>query len=303
MLPTGVIAPERQTLRFTCRPKLYGIPTAAKPFDGEVAGIRIREVFQPRLHSGLPPDIGDYVITVEKTVGSSDELLIVARELRRFISDLDKCWAYACGEPLEPVVLQLSFDTKFSGWDSNESEIQDYLLANCNQTFAVIKMGPHQHWISMPYFPLPQALHARAAYESANPPTRALVDMHYSALKSRGGEGQLFSFAKGLELLRKVLPGRTDEAKQRHLPKEIIPDLKHSLHWLMGIANNRYNVRHVVAKGEAVNLKPQMTGQEIVDFRHDADLILRAAVCQDFGLICPRIASGVKAHQRPLNGN
>jgi len=245
-----------------------------------------------RQHRGLPADIGDYSLTIEKTVGSSDELLTVGRELRSFISDLDKCWPYACGEPLEPVVLQLSFDMKIPGWDSNEDDIKDYLLANCNQTIAVIQMGPHQHWLSMPYFPLWQALRAHAAYEAAEPAIKALVDMHYGALKSKGGEGQLFSFARGLELVRKVLPGRGDDAKQQNLPKDILPHLKHSLHWLMDIANNRYNIRHVVTKNQDVELKPRMTGQEVVDFRHDADLILRAVVCQSFGLACPRIESG-----------
>ncbi len=113
---------------------------------------------------------------------------------------------------------------------------------------AIAKLGPHDHWLALPYLPLATAMHAREAYKRAEDMVKALVDIHYGALKLRRSEGKLFALANALELVRAVLPGRSDSAKQQSLRPEVTANLRQSLHWLFNIANNRFNVRHVLTK-------------------------------------------------------
>ena len=57
----------------------------------------------------------------------------------------------------------------------------------------------------------------------------------------------------------------------------------------MDIANNRYNVRHVLKKSRVPALNPAITDQESDDFEHDADLLIRSFICSEFKMDCPII--------------
>ena len=288
LLPPDVIAPEKQVLRYVSATKLYAISPESVPVDCEFEGLRLREVHAPKPQTDLPAHIGEYTLNIEATIGSAAEFHQVSQKIGELARDLDKFWVYGCGEPLSPVVTTLSFDVTPKGWHSNLDEVKKYLLDNCRQPFAVIQMN-HRHWIAMPYYPLLPALRARDAYQKADPPTKALADLHYAALKATGGEGRLFSFAKALELARDVLPGKNDNAKERELGLSN-GTLKQSFHWLFDVGNNRYNTRHVVRKGfRSTTLNVRMTGQEIMDYEHDADWILRSLVCQRLKVPTPQL--------------
>jgi hypothetical protein len=286
MLPPGVIAPEPQTLRYTSTTKLYGISGSDEPAEVEHDGFDLQELLKRIPISGVPPGIAEYSITVEKNIRSSDELVTASQQMSAFVRDLDKFWVYAAGEPLNPVVRRLSMEHSIAGWSHNEGEIRDYLVRNCRQVFAVVDSPGLRHWICMPWFPLVPALQARAAYHAALAAVQALVDLHYAALKSTQFEGRLFGLAKALELAREILPGKTDDARQGVFDIHVKDNLRHSLHWLMDMANNRYHTRHAVQKGSTVQLKPKMTGGEISDFEHDADLIVRATICRGLSIPC-----------------
>jgi hypothetical protein len=299
MLPPDVVAPEKQTLRYTTHPKLYAIPPEQKPAEGDFEGIYLSERHVPRPQPNLPQYMGEYTISIQATVGTSGELNEASQKIGALAQELDKFWVYGCGEPLSPIVTQLSFDITPRGWESNIAEIKAYLLGHCKQPFAVIQMN-HQHWISMPYDPLRPALIARDKYQKANPEIKALADLHYAALRLSLGEGRLFSFAKALELARKILPGSNDVSKEKSIG---LPNgsLKKSLHWLFDVGNNRFNTRHVVRKDSAAPaLQPQMTGQEIMDYHQDADFILRSIVCQNLQVPTPNLQPATQQNQTTL---
>lgn len=296
LLPPNVVAPEKQTLRYTSAPKLYAIPPESQAADGEFEGLLLREHHVPKPQKNLPPHIGEYTITIEATIGSSAEFHDFSQKIGALAQDLDKFWVYGCGEPLSPLVTTLSFDVTPKGWHSNVDKVKEYLLQNCHQMFVVAQLG-HCHWIQMPFYPLLPSLRARDAYQKADPPTKALADLHYAALKSRGGEGQLFSFAKALELAREVLDGKNDHAKEKALGLSV-GTLKRSFHWLFDVGNNRYNTRHVVRKGfRPAMLHARMTGQEIMDYKHDADWILRRLVCQRLRIPTPQLRTRPETHE------
>ena len=145
------------------------------------------------------------------------------------------------------------------------------------------------HWVAMPYYPLLPALRARDAYQRAHPTIKALTDLHYAALKSPSGEGQLFSYAKALELAREILSGKDDKTKEKSLGLST-GTLRQSFHWLFDVGNNRYNTRHIVRKGfRPTELHVRMTGQEIMDYKHDADWVLRSLVCQRLKVLTPQL--------------
>jgi len=284
ILPPGVVAPQPQILRYSSTTKLYGITDGGEPSSGEFEGFVVRERLGVTSISGLPPEVREYNLSIERTIKSSDELLTASAEVRGFLSDLDKFWIYAAGEPLNPIVKRVSLERGIAGWNHNELQVRDYLVRNCKQMLAVAD-SHDQHWVIMPQFPLAPALRARAAYQSATPISQALVDLHYGALKSSYREGRLFGLAKALELARQILPGKDGTVKQQALKPLIGNNLRHSLDWLKEMANDRYHTRHAVQKGATVRLKSKMTGEEICDFEHDADLILRATVFRELKLV------------------
>lgn len=290
MLPPELVAPERQMVRFISATKLYAIPPECQAAVGDFEGLHLCERHVPKPAKDLPPNIGDYTVTIEASIGTAAEFSAATQRIGALAQGLDKFWVYGCGEPFSPVVTTLSFDVTPKGWQSNAPQVKDYLLANCRQPFAIVQMS-HRHWIGMPYFPLLPALRARDAYGKATPPIQALADLHYAALKSPGGEGRYFSFAKALELAREILPGNNDKAKEKSLGLAS-GSLKRSFHWLFDMSNNRYNTRHIVRKGAAsLALHVRMTGAELMDFQCDADLVLRSLVCQQLQLPTPQLRS------------
>lgn len=288
LLPPDVVAPEKQTLRYTSHAKLYAIGPEQTPLEGDLDGLYSRECHIPKPQQGLPQHIGEYTVTIEANIGSSKELNEASQRINVMAKELDKFWVYSCGEPLSPVLIQLSFDVTPKGWLSNTEDLKNYLLTNCRSVIAVVRANP-RHWMVMPYYPLLPALRAREKYQTADPLTKALADLHYVALSSPLGEGRLFSFARALELARRILTGKDDATKEASLR---LPggSLKRSLHWLFDVANNRYNTRHVVNRRSAAPaLHAPMSGQELIDYQHDADLILRTLVCQRLQIQTPNV--------------
>jgi hypothetical protein len=118
-----------------------------------------------------------------------------------------------------------------------------------------------------------------------DPVSRTLLELHYQALTARSATAGLFLLAKCLELVRELLPGRTDHARESSLPAQIRNGLKRSFHWLFDVGNNRLDVRHVVkSRAPLLQLHQRMTGQEYIDFRDDADAIVRTVISQRLGL-------------------
>lgn len=166
MLPKGISTDEKLTLRYTCLPKLYAIPPEAEPAVAidEKNNVRTFESHRPIVRKEGPPHIGEYVITIEASISSSDAVFEAASNLSRFAQDLDKFWIYACGEPLSPVVHTITLDTTPCGWQSNMESVKEQLARASKQTVAIVKLGPYQHLLTMSCYPLRFVLNAWHAY-------------------------------------------------------------------------------------------------------------------------------------------
>jgi hypothetical protein len=86
--------------------------------------------------------------------------------------------------------------------------------------------------------------------------------------------------AKGLELTRAMLPGRSPAAKERNLPDAARTGMRHPLNWLYEIANRRLEVRHVIRDPARLELHQRLTSDERRDYRDDCDLVLRAVISE-----------------------
>jgi len=83
-----------------------------------------------------------------------------------------------------------------------------------------------------------------------------------------------------MELVPALLPGINNQQKGNKLSDEIKSKLKTSLHHIMGLANTRYEIRHIVKDKQNCTLHERMNNSEINDYKHDADLLIRFVVCQ-----------------------
>ena len=87
-----------------------------------------------------------------------------------------------------------------------------------------------------------------------------------------------------MELVQAMLPGRTDDKKEKKLPAEIRSRLKKSLHHIMGLANTRYEIRHIVKDKQNCTLHERLNNSEISAYKHDADLFIRFVACQELAV-------------------
>lgn len=98
-------------------------------------------------------------------------------------------------------------------------------------------------------------------------PVKALVDLHYFA-HIVGDSYSIFIFlAKSLEIVRALIPGKTDVQKQKALPDDVRSRLKTSLHDIIGLANTRYEIRHIVKDKNIISLHQKMNNSERVHFK------------------------------------
>lgn len=134
-----------------------------------------------------------------------------------------------------------------------------------------------------------KALTARKSYLTASETLKALVDLHYFAHKVGDSYSSFFFLSKALELVRALIPGKTDDLKDKNLPEDVRSGLETSLHHIIGLANTRYEIRHIIKDKKNISLHEKMNNSEINSFKHDADLIIRSVVCtnMEIPLIIP----------------
>ena len=274
--------------------KVYEIQSECDPHHAIVEGLAISEHLQKNeKHEGISANHGDYNIIIETEVNSSSEIQSKHFEIKALINEIDRSWVYACGHPLNKKFFSymgpyVDFpDGNISGWKSNYRKAEKEVnKGRAHATFS-FEMLAHS---GFPYWPLKLALVAREKYLSASEPIKALVDLHYFALKVEDSYSSFFFLAKSLELVRALLPGESDTQREKELSDEVRSRLKTSLHKIIGLANTRYEIRHIVRNKNNVSLHEKMKSSEIKIFKHDADLIIRFVVCNNLNipLIIPK---------------
>ena len=231
----------------------------------------------------MPDGTVSYSIWIETEVSSPEEIWAKRSTAFELADDLNRVWTYVCGQPINAARFGLVACHAPAAWTTNAEEVEkDLQAAISGLTYKEISIQT-RHWTYFPELPLAKALDVRESYETASDFVRTLIELHYSALTSKRLEARLIFFAKALEIVRALLPGRKDQQKQKSLPVNITSELHESLHWLFGMANTRSDVRHIVQEVTGPTLHPRMSAQEFRSFEHDADLVIRTAVCMQLG--------------------
>ncbi|WP_289022162.1 hypothetical protein [Desulfobacter postgatei] len=280
-------------LTYESDPKVYEIQSEHDPCNEIVAGLEVSEHFQKSdTYKHISYNIGDYHVVIKTEVHSSSEIQSMHFEIQDLIRGIDQAWMYACGHPLNKKVLSymgpyVNFpDGNIPGWKSNYREAEKEVnKGRAHVTFGFKKIS-HS---TFSYWPLKSALITRESYLSASEPIKALIDLHYFAHKVDDSYSSFFFIAKSLEIVRALLPGKTDEQKEKEFPDEVRSRLKTSLHDIIGLANTRYEIRHIIKDKKNISLHKRMNKSEINSFKHDADLIIRYVACNNLqiSLIIP----------------
>jgi hypothetical protein len=221
-----------------------------------------------------------YVLRIEWEATTREEAALGHQAALHLADELDSVWAYVAGEPLFAVQLILEITEAPEGWTSNYRDVQRQLPSAQGISIESVSIT-NTHSMRLPHMPLRNALRARDAYSHADADTKALIDLHFNAMKHPGSQPGLFLMAKAMELAKAMLPGRTPEEKQTALPFETANYLRQSVRWLGMIANKRFEIRHVVERG---SLLPTLDQAEGRDFKHDAELVVRALISDKLGI-------------------
>jgi hypothetical protein len=271
-----------EVLRFESAIMQYGITSKEEPYSEQIGQLLVRELCSPPRESEWPASVQNYQVIIEATVSTRAEAWEAKSDAFELAEELDRAWIYVCGRPLHYAYTKLQFLDSPEGWRTNAREI-DVRLAQAEGGIYGTTSFEYRDWMQIPFLPLREVLRVREALRIALEPITALVDLHYSALKSLDSNGKLFFLAKGLELGSKLLPGEKNKQREQSLPENICSALSHSLDWLFNISNNRFDIRHVVKAPKGPQLHQRMTPEEYAAFTEDADLVIRAIVCQQIG--------------------
>lgn len=275
-----------QKLQFTSPELRLKVTGAGTPGSASYDGWTLREEWDPDRHKRGAEPYGEYRIIVERDVSSYDEVDERLVEGVHLVEDLERVWGYATGMALRSRGFSIGLG-EFKppkGWITNARAVKRVLQSQESGLIAESIGIRSTHWRTCEDFPLSPLVAALAAYRQADDLTRALVGFHFEGLMSGTDDGPEFLFAKGMEIVRKMLPGTDDLAKEAALHPDVRQSLTQSLHWLYEIANTRRNTRHPITKNPTLALHPAMTGREILDYLRNADSVIRGVVCERLGL-------------------
>ena len=273
-----------EILTYVSLPVHYGFEGDVHPFEYKNKTVRIYETLTPKKIPSTPALVGEYRIHLEVPVSSMDQYSQVTIEADELIEQIEKLWPYICGEPLRPILVQMSLDTTPDGWISNQKPVQREMNIRMTGGIYCEVEIVQAHWLILPYYPLEHVLIARQQYESFEDVYSSLVDLHYDSMTARSAGGRLFSSAKGLELVTRLIPGTNHRQRHEQLDPNVRGRLRRTINQLHDISNNRFNVRHVVSDSSGPILHPKASGKELADFTHDCDLLMRHQICKRLGI-------------------
>ncbi len=259
-----------RTIWFETRPRPFKVPSRGRCHREQAGSILVSE---RRRRS----ETGPYVIRFEGTAHTREDVDTLRSNAIKLADELDHIWAYVAGVPLFPTVTTLTIAKVPPGWKTNADQVKSRLPVTRGY-FARERLS-NRYLVTLPHLPLKLALGAVRALRAADEVTRFLVDLHVASLREGTPSSSMVFLAKALELVRALLPGRNDPAKERQLPPEAQKELRRSLHWLYGIANQRVEVRHVVQNRTRLQLHPKLAPGERHDFESEGDLVVRAVIC------------------------
>lgn len=291
------------TAYYRSEPRIYRVLNAPISEVQSIGCLTVREAFEPNANEHIRDGLGSYTVVMEAKITDKAKFSAFQREAFDLTQCLDRLWTYATGMPLSVhyqgrAIYAYEYLHPPRGWTSNLGEVNEQFKAKAGRSITVVN-SRNIMWQWLPALPLATVLKGRERYIAASDPVNSLIEHHYDAQTASGSHSRLFSLAKGLEIVRAMLPGRSDQEKESKLDSEVANSLKIGLHDLFNIANNRREVRHIVRDSRSRTLHPKMTSQESDAFHHDADVIIRAVVAEELGM---PIISKSNEEPPPLDG-
>jgi len=209
-------------------------------------------------------------------------------EATRMADELDLAWCYVCMRPMFAVRRKYLLTEAPSGWTGNTRAIESAIQREKDLPFvAAMQVATRPGSYELTSLPLASLLKIRDAYLRADSITQELIDLHIQVYKAERGD--LFFLAKALELAGRFF-GDTRLARNSGLQNAMVKagvtaHLTCNVEQLFDLANERYDVRHVVDPDtKGVVLHPRMTWSESEKFRTNADLVVRTVICSRLGV-------------------
>jgi hypothetical protein len=283
------------TLRFTSQTRAFRLTAESTPYAETIDGWTISEIVQPHSKPKLAKDNTlEYYLALEKSVASPNELQVALNEVATIARQLDFAWCYATGRPFHYIKLIMQFNAAPNGWTGNYAELKTTLDREAQSGLALMIKWDHNQWTTSPFLPLKLALEARKAILEATPILRQLIEIHVEAFKNFG-QPRFILLAKALEIAGAFyVTGKADKSRkarnfrfQRALRRlGVHKQLTKTIKWLFNMSNTRRDIRHAWDQQTttSVALHPAMNHEEQTEFVKNADLVLRAFICQRLGI-------------------
>ena len=278
-------------LRFTSPLKALKLSATCEPHTDTVDGWTISENLQPHPRPDMAKDdIQGYYLALEKSVASPQELQVAFTEAATIAHQLEYAWCYATGRPFQYLKLMIQPSAGPPGWAGNYQELRITLDREAQSGFALVIDYHHREWSIASFLPLKLALEARKAILHAPHVLRRLVEIHVDAFKNFG-QPRFILLAKALEIAGAYyITGEADKSRkarnkrfQRALRRlGVHKRLTKTVKWLFNISNTRRDIRHAWdhTTTTSLALHPAMSQQEQSEFVRNADLVVRAFICQ-----------------------
>jgi hypothetical protein len=282
-------------LRFESPEKNLGLLKPSTPHKAQVGAWHLYETIKPHPHNDFrQKEIGGYRVVMERLVATQNEARQGLEGSYKLAQELDVAWCYAWGKPLIHVVQGLTLSEAPSPWSGNLVEVEMAIQRQAGGFIVVAQQGLWREYAWWPSLPLERALITRQACLNARPIVRDLIELHIRSHKSV--DGSLFLLAKALEIVGAFFWKGSRASRNAGIEHEmkkvgVHPALTQSIDWLFDIANKRFDVRHAWDKDSpGVVLHPRMTTQERDDFTRNADIVIRAFICERLGIGVPMLS-------------
>lgn len=262
---------------------LMSVPDGSRPSNGEDGPFRLTDLWVPGKEVFDAVSYGEYRIRIEYLVADKFNLAEGFPLLVDFCSHLEKLWPFATGSAMRGGGFAPYLDTYRvpAGWSSNRERVSVELQRRAGSKYIVKHLGgPVSHTIAGA-FPVARLLPALDGYARIDRTTALLIELYYHAITS---PMPILLFCKALEIVRALLPGRTDAQKQNALPADVRHHLRGNFHELFSLANNRLETRHAVGNKRGPALHPMLSRQERDQLLLDGDAIIRGIVCAKLGI-------------------
>jgi hypothetical protein len=280
------------TLRYTSPAKAYRLTPPVSPYLDKVDLWTVSETIQEHPREDLRKEgVSEYHVVMEKEVATEQDMAVACTEACTIAGELEKVWIYAAARPFQYLRLTVQPTEGPTGWGGNFKDVKQAIRQESQAKMFLEIRHNNRNWQTPPFLPLETALKARAAYLTADPILRDLIDLHAGAFM-HFGQPRFVLLSKALEIAGAYYPSSagapTRAARNAGLQTLVTAaglagNLTQTVEWLFDIGNTRREIRHAWDHN-AADLHPQLTTQEGDEFIRNADLVVRVFVCSQLSL-------------------